>query len=112
MYDFCFRETGADLVTNQMVPAAPMYDSPDDCGRFAYWTFELFNATNLESLNCPESLNSRPPFLVTLVLLLKALQLVCVPVLERGDVAFANDLKLAKIGLARHIVEAGWHQSI
>ncbi len=43
---------------------------------------------------------------------LKALQLMAVPVLERDDLAFADNLKLAKIGLARDVVEAGWHQPI
>ena len=43
---------------------------------------------------------------------LEAPQLVGVPVLERSDLALADDLKLAEIGLARHVVEAGWYQSI
>ena len=43
---------------------------------------------------------------------LEAPQLVGVPVLEHSDLALADDLKLAEIGLARHVVEAGWYQSI
>ncbi len=39
---------------------------------------------------------------------LKALQLVFVPGVDRGDLSLADDLQFAQEGLAGDVVEAGW----